>query len=108
MIQHPFDYAVNYLLKLHEPQIGQLSDLDTTKGLVAHRFVELLVKKYGEQMAEEYDRIPQEQKSNLMVDAIQQKALFFCCQNINWSASSSSPFSTTAYPFWLTSFRDYN
>ena len=49
MIQHPFDYTVNYLLKLHEPQIGQLPDLDTTKGLVAHRFVELLVKKYGEQ-----------------------------------------------------------
>ena len=73
MIQHPFDYAVNYLLKLHEPQIGQLPDLDTTKGLVAHRFVELLVKKYGEQMAEDYDRIPQEQKSNLMADAIQQK-----------------------------------
>jgi hypothetical protein len=73
MIQHPFDYAVNYLLKLHEPQIGQLPDLDTTKGLVAHRFVELLIKKYGEQMAEEYDRIPQEQKTNLMADAIQQK-----------------------------------
>ena len=73
MIQHPFDYATNYLLKLHEPQIGQLPDLDTTKGLVAHRFVELLIKKYGEQMAEEYDRIPQEQKTNLMADAIQQK-----------------------------------
>ena len=73
MIQHPFDYTVNYLLKLHEPQIGQLPDLDTTKGLVAHRFVELLVKKYGEQMAEEYNRIPQEQKTNLMADAIQQK-----------------------------------
>jgi len=73
MIQHPFDYAVSYLLRLHEPQIGQLPDLDTTKGLVAHRFVELLVKKYGEQMAEEYNRITQEQKSNLMADAIQQK-----------------------------------
>ena len=73
MIQHPFDYAVNYLLKLHEPQIGQLPDLDTTKGLVAHRFVELLVKKYGEQMAKEYNRLPQDQKNNLMDDAIQQK-----------------------------------
>ena len=73
MIQHPFDYAVNYLLKLREPQIGQLPDLDTTKGLVAHRFVELLVKKFGEKMAEEYNRLPQDQKANLMDDAIQQK-----------------------------------
>lgn len=70
MIQHPFDYAVNYLLRLYEPQIGQLPDLDTTKGLVAHRFVELLVKKYGEQIAEVYQ---QEQTDNLMDDAIQQK-----------------------------------
>lgn len=70
MIQHPFDYAVNYLLNLHEPQIGQLPDLDTTKGLVAHRFVELLVKKYGEQMADVYRK---EQTDNLIDDAIQQK-----------------------------------
>ena len=70
MIQHPFDYTVNYLLKLHEPQIGQLPDLDTTKGLVAHRFVELLVKKYGEQMADVYRK---EQTDNLIDEAIQQK-----------------------------------
>lgn len=73
MIQHPFDYATNYLLKLHEPQIGQLPDLDTTKGLVAHRFVELLVKKYGEQMALKYKMLKHEEISDLMDDAIQQK-----------------------------------
>ena len=73
MIQHPFDYATSYLLKLHEPQIGQLPDLDTTKGLVAHRFVELLVKKYGDHMAVEYKRLQREDISDLMDDAIQQK-----------------------------------
>ena len=73
MIQHPFDYATSYLLKLHEPQIGQLPDLDTTKGLVAHRFVELLVKKYGDQLAVEYKRLRREEISDLMDDAIQQK-----------------------------------
>lgn len=73
MIQHPFDYTASYLLKLHEPQIGQLPDLDTTKGLVAHRFVELLVKKYGDQMAVEYKRLQREEISDMMDDAIQQK-----------------------------------
>ncbi len=73
MIQHPFDYTASYLLKLHEPQIGQLPDLDTTKGLVAHRFVELLVKKYGDQMAVEYKRLQRDEISAMMDDAIQQK-----------------------------------
>ena len=73
MIQHPFDYATSYLLKLHEPQIGQLPDLDTTKGLVAHRFVELLVKKYGDQMASKYKMLQREEAYDLMDDAIQQK-----------------------------------
>lgn len=54
LIQHPFDYTMQYLLKLREPQVGQLPDLDTTKGFVAHLLVETLVKKYREQMADEY------------------------------------------------------
>ena len=54
LIQHPFDYTMQYLLKLREPQVGQLPDLDTTKGFVAHLLVETLVKKYQKQMADEY------------------------------------------------------
>ena len=49
LIQHPFDYTMDHLLKLKEPQVGQLADLDITKGLVAHLFVEMLFNKYGEE-----------------------------------------------------------
>lgn len=73
LIQHPFDYTLEHLLKLKEPRFGQLADLDKTKGLVAHRFVETLVKKYGEQMPEVYQKMDQETKDQMLKDAIQQK-----------------------------------
>ena len=72
LIQHPFDYTLNHLLKLNEPQIGQLADLDNTKGLVAHLFVKMLVDQYGEQMPDEYDKLDKDTKDQLMDDAIQQ------------------------------------
>jgi len=73
LIQHPFDYTMEHLLKLREPIIGQLADLDTTKGLVAHLFVEKLVKTYGEQMPVEFNSMNQETKDQLIDEAIQQK-----------------------------------
>ena len=73
LIQHPFDYAMDYLLKLKEPQVGKLPDLDTTKGLVAHLFVEKLVDKYGEDMATEFNRMDETSIDQLMDEAIQQK-----------------------------------
>lgn len=73
LIQHPFDYTMDHLLKLKDPQVGQLADLDTTKGLVAHRFVETLVKTYGEQMPTEFNKMDQKTMDQLMDDAIQQK-----------------------------------
>lgn len=73
LIQHPFDYTMTHLLRLREPQIGQLPDLDTTKGLVAHLFVEKLFETYGEQMADEYLKLDQDIVGQLMDEAIQQK-----------------------------------
>lgn len=72
LIQHPFDYTVEHLLGLKEPQIGQLPNLDTTKGLVAHLFVEMLFDKYGEQLAAGYQQLDQKAKDLLIDDAIQQ------------------------------------
>ena len=72
LIQHPFDYALSHLLKLNEPQVGQLADLDNTKGLVAHLFVKMLVDQYGEQMPDEYDKLDKGTINHLMDDAIQQ------------------------------------
>ena len=73
LIQHPFDYTMTHLLGLREPQIGQLPDLDTTKGLVAHLFVQKLFETYGEQMADEYRKMNQSRICQLMDEAIQQK-----------------------------------
>lgn len=73
LIQHPFDYTMTHLLKLNEPQVGQLPDLDTTEGLVAHLFVQKLFNLYGEQMADEYQRMNDTAKSDLLYEAIQQK-----------------------------------
>ena len=72
LIQHPFDYTLSHLLKLYEPQVGQLADLDNTKGLVAHLFVKMLVGQYGEQMPDKYDQLDESTKDQLMDDAIQQ------------------------------------
>lgn len=73
LIQHPFDYTMDHLLKLKDPQVGQLADLETTKGLVAHRFVEMLVKEYGEQMPEVYQKMDDKTTDQMLSDAIQQK-----------------------------------
>lgn len=72
LIQHPFDYTLSHLLKLNEPQIGKLADLDNTKGLVAHLFVKMLVDQYGEQMSDVYDKLDKVTIYQLMDDAIQQ------------------------------------
>lgn len=73
LIQYPFDYTMDYLLKLNEPKVGQLPDLDITKGLVAHLFVEMLYNKYGEDMAIVYKKMDQASIFQLMDEAIQQK-----------------------------------
>ena len=73
LIQHPFDYTMQYLLKLREPQVGQLPDLDTTKGFVAHLFVETLVKKYREQMADEYLKLADSDIQQIINECILQK-----------------------------------
>ena len=73
LIQHPFDYTMQYLLKLREPQVGQLPDLDTTKGFVAHLFVETLVKKYREQMADEYLKLSDSDIQQIVNECILQK-----------------------------------
>ena len=73
LIQHPFDYTMQYLLKLREPQVGQLPDLDTTKGFVAHLLVETLVKKYHEQMADEYLKLADSDIQQLINECILQK-----------------------------------
>ena len=73
LIQHPFDYTMQYLLKLREPQVGQLPDLDTTKGFVAHLLVETLVKKYHEQMADEYLKLADTDIQQIINECILQK-----------------------------------
>lgn len=73
LIQHPFDYTMQYLLKLREPQVGQLPDLDTTKGFVAHLLVETLVKKYHEQMADEYLKLSDSDIQQIVNECILQK-----------------------------------
>lgn len=73
LIQHPFDYTMQYLLKLREPQVGQLPDLDTTKGFVAHLLVETLVKKYHGQMADEYLKLADSDIQQIINECILQK-----------------------------------
>lgn len=73
LIQHPFDYTMNHLLRLKEPQIGQLPDLDITEGLVAHLFVQKLFVLYGEQMADENWNLENDTIQRQLFEAIQQK-----------------------------------
>ena len=73
LIQHPFDYTVDYLLKLREPSVGQLDDLDTTKGNVAHLFIENLVKEFGTEMPNKYKELTDEERTSRINLAISQK-----------------------------------
>jgi hypothetical protein len=63
---------MDYLLRLREPQAGKLADLDTTKGLVAHLFVKMLVDKYGEEMPVEYQKLDKATIDMLIDNAIHQ------------------------------------
>ena len=83
LIQHPFDYTMLYLLKLKEPQVGQLPDLDTTKGNVAHLFVKMLFDKYGESMAEDFKQLSSDSKDQLIDEAIQQKGAILLLPEYN-------------------------
>ena len=73
LIQHPFDYTLDYLLKLKEPTIGQLDDLDTTKGNVAHLFIENLVKEFHAEMPAKYKQLSDEERNARIETAICQK-----------------------------------
>lgn len=73
LIQHPFDYTLEYLLKLKEPNVGRLPDLDTTKGYVAHLFIENLVKEFGSKMPAEYITLTDEERNERIEAAINQK-----------------------------------
>ena len=73
LIQHPFDYTLEYLLKLREPKVGQLPDLDTTKGYVAHFFIENLVNEFGFKMPAEYMALTEEERNERIDAAISQK-----------------------------------
>ena len=70
LIQCPFDYTLEYLLQLKEPTIGQLADLDKTKGLVAHRFIENLVKGYQSMMPEKLKQMTDDELDVRIEDAI--------------------------------------
>lgn len=73
LIQHPFDYTLDYLLKLREPTVGQLDDLDTTKGNVAHLFIENLYNEFGAQMTVKYKELSDEERNSRIDAAISQK-----------------------------------
>ena len=73
LIQHPFDYTLDYLLKLREPTVGQLDDLDTTKGNVAHLFIENLVKEFQAEMPAKYKQLNDEERIARIDAAICQK-----------------------------------
>ena len=73
LIQHPFDYTLEYLLKLREPNVGRLPDLDTTKGYVAHLFIENLVKEFHAEMPAKYKQLSDEERNSRIEDAICQK-----------------------------------
>ena len=52
LIEYPFDYVTDYVLQMYDSSDLQLKDLKTVKGIVAHSFVEKLVKDCGENLAE--------------------------------------------------------
>lgn len=43
LINYPFDYTVQHVAKLYEPKNGQLKDMFTTKGLVAHLVIQQII-----------------------------------------------------------------
>jgi hypothetical protein len=45
LIQTPFEYVLHYILNLHNYQSEALSDVNTVKGNVAHRYIEWLINE---------------------------------------------------------------
>ena len=73
LIQHPFDYTLDYLLKLREPEVGQLDALETTKGNVAHLYIENLVEEFGNEMPQRYKTLTEKERKSRIDAAIEQK-----------------------------------
>ena len=47
LIQHPFDYVMDYLLRFDGYGEAELNDVQTAKGNVAHFYVQTLIEKQG-------------------------------------------------------------
>ena len=52
LIQTPFEYVMHYILNLHNYQSEALSDMDTVKGNVAHRYIEWLTHENDKNVKE--------------------------------------------------------
>ena len=65
LIQFPFDYVSEYLAGLWEVKDGELADLKTTEGLVAHRYIEKLFEEGREEMVAFYEKLSDEELRNM-------------------------------------------
>lgn len=73
MIQYPFDYVSDYLAAFWEMKNGELSDINITEGLVAHRYIENLFEEFGEEMVAQYDLLSDVEKHERLDQAIREK-----------------------------------
>lgn len=73
LIQFPFDYVSEYLASLWEVKDGELADLKTTEGLVAHRYIENLFNEGREGMVTYYENLSDEERKQRITSAICEK-----------------------------------
>ena len=73
LIQHPFDYVMEYHARLHEPGDAQIADLEITQGNVAHRVVEQIVNSCLEKGDKTFALPSKEKLENCIDKAIMEK-----------------------------------
>jgi hypothetical protein len=73
LIQFPFDYVSGYLAGFWEVKDGELADLKTTEGLVAHRYIEKLFEEGREEMVAFYEKLSDEERKQRITSAICEK-----------------------------------
>jgi hypothetical protein len=73
LIQFPFDYVSGYLAGFWEVKDGELADLKTTEGLVAHRYIEKLFEEGREEMVAYYEKLSDEERKQRITSAICEK-----------------------------------
>lgn len=75
LVQQPFNYVTEYVAKLYEIGAGEIADISTTKGNVAHYFFEKYISEYCQEDYKVHDFKKWREKLSNVEDALIEESI---------------------------------